>query len=47
MPGTEAAVIENDECDSRDARLPATFADKPRLAKPYSVDALKDLLHRR
>ncbi len=31
----------------REARLPATFADKPRLAKPYSVDALKDLLHKR
>ena len=30
-----------------DARLPAAFANQPRLAKPYSTDALKDLLHRR
>ena len=27
-----------------DARLPATFASKPRLAKPYSTDALQALL---
>src|SRR3954471_19134697 len=26
-----------------DARLPAAFANKPRLPKPYSTDALKDL----
>jgi len=30
-----------------DARLPAAFAGKPRLPKPYSTDALKDLLHKR
>src|SRR3954452_13197550 len=30
-----------------DARLPAAFANKPRLAKPYSVDALKALLGKR
>ena len=29
-----------------DARLPAAFADKPRLPKPYSTDALKALLLR-
>jgi CheY-like chemotaxis protein len=27
-----------------DARLPAAFASKPRLAKPYSTDALQALL---
>lgn len=27
-----------------DARLPAVFANKPRLAKPYSADALRALL---
>lgn len=27
-----------------DVRLPAAFADKPRLPKPYSSDALKALL---
>lgn len=27
-----------------DARLPAAFAGKPRLAKPYSTDALQTLL---
>ena len=27
-----------------DARLPAAFADKPRLPKPYSTDALQALL---
>lgn len=27
-----------------DARLPAAFAGKPRLAKPYSTDALQALL---
>jgi CheY-like chemotaxis protein len=27
-----------------DARLPAAFANKPRLAKPYSTDALRALL---
>ena len=30
-----------------DARLPAAFADKPRLAKPYSTDALQALLSTR
>jgi CheY-like chemotaxis protein len=30
-----------------DARLPAAFANQPRLPKPYSTDALKDLLHKR
>lgn len=30
-----------------DARLPAAFANKPRLAKPYSVDALQALLSKR
>ena len=30
-----------------DARLPAAFANKPRLAKPYSVDALRALLSKR
>src|SRR4051794_22619360 len=30
-----------------DARLPAAFVNQPRLAKPYSVDALRDLLTRR
>jgi len=30
-----------------DARLPTAFANKPRLPKPYSTDALKDLLHKR
>ena len=29
-----------------DARLPAAFAGKPRLAKPYSSEALLDLLKR-
>ena len=29
-----------------DARLPAAFANKPRLAKPYSMDALQALLRR-
>ncbi|MBA2397869.1 MAG: response regulator [Bradyrhizobium sp.] len=29
-----------------DARLPAAFAGKPRLAKPYSTDALLKLLRR-
>jgi DNA-binding LytR/AlgR family response regulator len=27
-----------------DVRLPAAFVDKPRLAKPYSTDALRALL---
>jgi CheY-like chemotaxis protein len=27
-----------------DVRLPAAFADRPRLTKPYSTDALKALL---
>jgi CheY-like chemotaxis protein len=30
-----------------DARLPAAFANQPRLAKPYSTEALKELLHKR
>ena len=30
-----------------DARLPAAFANKPRLLKPYSTDALKALLSKR
>lgn len=30
-----------------DARLPAAFANQPRLAKPYSTDALKALLGKR
>jgi CheY-like chemotaxis protein len=30
-----------------DARLPAAFANKPRLSKPYSTDALKALLSKR
>ena len=30
-----------------DARLPAAFANQPRLAKPYLTDALKDLLRKR
>ena len=30
-----------------DARLPAAFAAKPRLAKPYSTDALQALLKSR
>src|ERR1700738_2171493 len=30
-----------------DVRLPAAFADKPRLSKPYSSDALQALLKRR
>ena len=30
-----------------DARLPAAFANKPRLSKPYSRDALQALLSRR
>ena len=30
-----------------DARLPAAFADKPRLPKPYSTDALQALLSKR
>ena len=30
-----------------DARLPAEFANQPRLPKPYSTDALRDLLTRR
>jgi CheY-like chemotaxis protein len=30
-----------------DARLPAAFANKPRLPKPYSTDALKALLKKR
>jgi CheY-like chemotaxis protein len=30
-----------------DARLPAAFANKPRLPKPYSTDALKALLSKR
>ena len=29
-----------------DARLPAAFASKPRLPKPYSTDALLNLLKR-
>jgi CheY-like chemotaxis protein len=29
-----------------DARLPAAFIAKPRLPKPYSIDALKALLTR-
>jgi CheY-like chemotaxis protein len=29
-----------------DARLPAAFAGKPRLSKPYSTDALQALLRR-
>lgn len=29
-----------------DARLPADFADKPRLPKPCSSDALRDVLRR-
>lgn len=31
----------------RDARLPAAFANRPRLPKPYSTDALKALLSKR
>jgi len=30
-----------------DVRLPAALADKPRLPKPYSADALRALLNRR
>jgi CheY-like chemotaxis protein len=30
-----------------DIRLPAAFGDTPRLPKPYSSDALRDLLQRR
>jgi CheY-like chemotaxis protein len=30
-----------------DARLPAAFANQPRLPKPYSTDALKALLRKR
>src|ERR1700722_9234067 len=30
-----------------DIRLPAAFADRPRLTKPYSTDALKALLESR
>jgi CheY-like chemotaxis protein len=30
-----------------DARLPAALANQPRLAKPHSTEALKDLRHRR
>jgi CheY-like chemotaxis protein len=30
-----------------DARLPAALANQPRLAKPYSTDALKALLSKR
>jgi CheY-like chemotaxis protein len=30
-----------------DAKLPAAFANQPRLPKPYSTDALKDILHKR
>jgi CheY-like chemotaxis protein len=30
-----------------DARLPAAFANEPRLPKPYSTDALKALLRKR
>ena len=30
-----------------DVRLPAVFADRPRLPKPYSTDALKALLRSR
>jgi CheY-like chemotaxis protein len=30
-----------------DVRLPAAFADRPRLPKPYSTDALHTLLKRR
>jgi CheY-like chemotaxis protein len=30
-----------------DAGIPAAFADKPRLAKPCSIDALQGLLKRR
>ncbi len=30
-----------------DVRLPAAFADRPRLPKPYSTDALKALLRSR
>jgi CheY-like chemotaxis protein len=30
-----------------DARLPAAFANQPRLPKPYSTDALKALLSKR
>jgi CheY-like chemotaxis protein len=30
-----------------DARLPAAFADRPRLPKPYSTEALLALLRRR
>jgi CheY-like chemotaxis protein len=30
-----------------DIRLPAAFADRPRLTKPYSTDALKALLKSR
>ena len=29
-----------------DARLPAAFANQPRLPKPYSTDALRTLLNR-
>jgi CheY-like chemotaxis protein len=32
---------------SADARLPAAFANKPRLPKPYSTDALRALLGKR
>ena len=31
----------------RDVRLPAVLADKPRLPKPYSTDALRAVLKRR
>ena len=30
-----------------DVRLPAAFADRPRLLKPHSTDALRALLNRR
>ena len=30
-----------------EARLPAAFANQPRLAKPYSTDALKNVLSKR
>jgi CheY-like chemotaxis protein len=32
---------------SSDARLPAAFANQPRLSKPYSTDALRALLSKR
>jgi len=32
---------------SADVRLPAAFADRPRLLKPHSTDALRTLLNRR